>query len=132
MLHPCSRRSWAYESRKPDANRTKLWLTPSCTCPVALLTGLGQRLDEIVPVNVVKEDVLALIATAHHVNTSKTAPANSTRIFRGMPPVFRRRDFKVNGQWRSFLRSDPRSDPIEGDSVVETNSPLTIHHGIEP
>ena len=35
--------------------------------PIRLLTGLGQGLDEVMPVHVVQEDVLALVATAHHV-----------------------------------------------------------------
>jgi hypothetical protein len=31
------------------------------------LTGFGQCLDEIVPIHIVKEDVIPLIATAHYV-----------------------------------------------------------------
>jgi hypothetical protein len=35
--------------------------------PVGLLACLSQGLDEVVPVHVVKEDVLTLVSTAHHV-----------------------------------------------------------------
>ena len=32
--------------------------------PIGLLTGLGQRLEEVVPVHIVEEDVVALVAAA--------------------------------------------------------------------
>jgi hypothetical protein len=35
--------------------------------PVGLLTGLGQSLDEIVPVNIVQVNAPAPVASAHHV-----------------------------------------------------------------
>jgi hypothetical protein len=35
--------------------------------PVGLQTSVGEGLDEVVPVHIVQEDVIALVATAHHV-----------------------------------------------------------------
>jgi hypothetical protein len=34
--------------------------------PIGFLARFGQRLDEVLPVHVIQEDLLAPVATAHH------------------------------------------------------------------
>jgi hypothetical protein len=48
--------------------------------PVGLLTPFGQCLDKVVPIHIVEENVIALVATAHHViHGTRVLDSRSTR-----------------------------------------------------
>ena len=72
--------------------------------PVGPLAGLSQGLYEVVPIHVIEENVVALIATAHDViHRSGILNAKLARHGRFMGAMA----LIVNLKGRAFLRSDP-------------------------
>jgi len=72
--------------------------------PAGLLTGLGQCLDEVVPVDVVQENVVALVPTAHDV-IHRSGILNSKLARHG--GSMEEAGLMVKTKWWIFLRSDP-------------------------
>jgi hypothetical protein len=72
--------------------------------PAGPLAGLSQRLYEVMPIHVIEENVVALIATAHDVihrsGILHSKLARHGRFMGAMPLI-------VNLKCRAFLRSDP-------------------------
>src|SRR3954466_483654 len=88
--------------------------------PIGLLTGLGQRLEEVVPVHIVEEDVVALVAAAHHViHSPGVLKSKLARHAEDLNPSGQ----PVKSEAGLFLRSDP------ADAYFVPNSRLPVSDG---
>src|SRR4029079_124993 len=85
--------------------------------PAGLLARFGQGLNEVMPVHVVQEDVVPLVATAHDViHRSWILDSKLARHSGALDPS----SLLVNAKSVTFLRSDPSpiSDFKGRDSTV--------------
>src|SRR5579872_3249000 len=95
--------------------------------PAGPQTGFSQGLYEVVPIDVIRENVVALIATAHEVvHRSGILDSKLARHERLIGAT----DLIVNRKCGAFLRSDRRSDPTDAweDQQCEERAELGSFH----